>query len=191
MGLIAEGRAATLVLSCLVLAVAAAGPLPAPPVKAGLWEVRMSVLDADGHEVASPEQAAFSRLSPEARARMAEAMKARGVSMPDANGVTKTCLTKALFESGSWQQVASDAGCTTNFSTLSATTWRWHSSCTTMKSESDGETVFSNAERYTTKLTTTSTVLGKTKTSTRVLEGKWIAADCGDVKPLAPPTVRK
>ena len=188
---IATGLAASSVLSCLAFAVAVAGPLPVPPVKVGLWEVRMSVLDADGHEVASPEQAALSRMSPEARARMADAMKARGVSMPDANGVTRACLTKALFESGSWQQLASDTGCTTNFSTQSATTWKWHSSCTTTKSESDGETVFSNAERYKTKVTTTSTVLGKTKTSTRVLEGKWISADCGDVKPLTPPTVRK
>src|SRR5262249_61666256 len=116
-----------------------------------------------------------------------EAMKARGVSMPDANGVSKACLTTALFESGSWQQLASDTGCTTNFSTQSATTWKWHSSCTTMKSESDGETVFSNAERYKQKVTTTSTVMGKTKTSTRVLEAKWIGADCGDVKALTPP----
>jgi len=191
MRLIAQGLAATCVVSCLAFAVAGAGPLPAPPVKAGLWEVRMSVLDADGREVPAPEQAAFSRLSPEARARMAEAMKARGISMPDANGVTKTCLTKALFESGSWQQLASDAGCTTNFFTRSTTTWKWHSSCTTLKSESDGETVFSNAERYKTKVTTTSTVSGKAKTSTRMLEGKWIGADCGDVKPLSPPTGRK
>jgi hypothetical protein len=51
--------------------------------------------------------------------------------------------------------------------------------------------VFSNAERYKTKLTTTATVMGKTKTSTRVLDGKWIGADCGDVKPLTPPAARK
>ena len=191
MRLIARGLAAASVLSGLAVIVGAAGPLPVPPVKTGLWEVRMAVLDADGHEVAAPEQAAMSRMSPEARARMAEAMKARGMSMPDANGVTRTCLTKALFESGSWQQLASDSGCTTNFSTQSATTWKWHSSFTTMKSESDGETVFSNGERYKTKLTTTATVMGKTKTSTRVLEGRWIGADCGDVKPLTPPTPRK
>lgn len=191
MRVIAKGVAGSSVVLCLAGAVAAAGPTPVPPVKAGLWEVRMSVIDADGREVASPEQAAFARMSPEARARMADAMKARGVSMPDANGVTRTCLTKALFESGSWQQLASDNGCTTNFSTQSATTWKWHSSCTTIKSESDGETVFSNAERYKTNVTTTATVVGKTKTTTRVLEGKWIAADCGDVKPLAAPTARK
>ena len=191
MRLIAIRLAASSVLPCLALAVAAAGALPTPPVKPGLWEVRMSVLDADGHEVVAPEQAALSRMPPEQRARMAEAMKARGVSMPDANGVTKACLTKAQFESGSWQQMASDNGCTTNFSTQSATTWKWHSSCTTLKSESDGETVFSNAEHYKTKVTTTLTVMGKTKTSTRLLQGKWIGADCGDVKPLTPPAVRK
>ena len=151
----------------------------------------MSVLDADGHEVAAPEQAALSRMPPEARARMAEAMKARGLSMPDANGATKACLTKELFESGAWQQLASDTGCTTNFSAQSANTWKWHTSCTTMKSESDGETVFTNAESYKTKVTTTSTVMGKTKTSTRVVQGKWLGADCGDVKPLTPPQVRK
>ena len=191
MRLIAIRLAASSVLVCLALAVAAAGALPVPPVKPGLWEVRMSVLDADGHEVAAPEQAALSRMPPEQRARMAEAMKARGLSMPDANGATKACLTKELFESGAWQQAASNSGCTTNFSTQSATTWKWHSSCTAMKSESDGETVFTNAEGYKTKVTTTLTVTGKTKTTTRMLQGKWLGADCGDIKPLTPPAVRK
>src|SRR6266853_5179493 len=79
---IAIRLAASSVLPCLALAVAAAGALPVPPVKPGLWEVRMSVLDAEGHEVAAPEQAALSRMPPETRARMAEAMKARGLSMP-------------------------------------------------------------------------------------------------------------
>jgi hypothetical protein len=112
--------------------------------------------------------------------------------MPDANGATRACLTKETFESGAWQQAASDSGCTTNFSTQSATTWKWHSSCAAMKSESDGETVFTNAEGYKTKVTTTLTVTGKTKTTTRMLQGKWLGADCGDIKPLTPPpAVRK
>jgi len=191
MRLIVIRLAASSVLACLALAVAAAGPLPVPPVKPGLWEVRMSVLDADGHEVAAPEQAALSRMPPEARARMADAMKARGVSMPDANGATKACLTKDMFESGGWQQMASQAGCTTNYSTLSSTNWKWHSSCTALKSESDGEAVFSSAESYRIKVITTSTVTGKTNTSTRIVQGKWLGADCGDIKPFAPPAARK
>jgi hypothetical protein len=191
MRLIAIRLAASSVLSCVMLVAVAAGPLPVPPVKPGLWEARMSALDADGHEMPRPEQAAMSRLSPEARARMAEAMKARGVSMPDANGATKVCLTKDMFESGGWQQMASQAGCTTNISTLSSSNWKWHSSCTALKSESDGEAVFSSAESYRTKVTTTSTVMGKTNTSTRIVQGKWLGADCGDIKPFAPPAPRK
>ena len=122
---------------------------------------------------------------------MADAMKARGVSMPDANGATKACLTKEMFESGRWQQMATEAGCTTNYSTLSGTNWKWHTSCTALKSESDGESVFSGGESYRTKVTTTATVVGKTKTSTRIVQGKWLGADCGDVKPLAPPGASK
>ena len=184
---IASRLAALSVLSCFAFAALAAGQLPVPPVKSGLWEARMSSLDANGREIPRPELAAMDRLPPEARARMADAMKARGLSMPDANGATKVCLTKEMFESGRWQQMASESGCTTNYSTLSATTWKWHTSCTALKSESDGEAVFNSAESYRTKVTTTMTVTGKTSTSTRIVQAKWLGADCGGIKPLAPP----
>jgi hypothetical protein len=191
MRLIAIRLSALSVLSCVALVAWAAGPLPVPPVKPGLWEARTSALDADGHEMAPPEQAALSRLSPEARAAMADAMKARGISMPDANGATKVCLTKEMFESGRWQQMAAESGCTTNYSSLTGTTWKWHSSCSALKSESDGEAVFSSAESYRTKVTTTMTVTGKTNTSTRIIQAKWLGADCGDIKPFTPAGARK
>ena len=146
MRLIANRLAAVSVLSCFALTALAAGQLPVPPVKPGLWEARMSTLDADGHEMAQPGQAGLSRMSPEARARMADVMKARGLSMPDPNGATRVCFTKEMFESGRWQQMASETGCTTNYSTRSSTMWKWHSSCPALKSESDGEVVFSNPQ---------------------------------------------
>ena len=184
-------RLLTLAVLSSVALVVVAGQLPAPPVKSGLWETRMAALDADGREIAPPEQAALSKMPPEARARMAEAMKARGVSMPDASGGTKACFTKETFESGAWQQMASEAGCTTKYSTLSAGTWKWHSSCTSLNSESDGEVVFSSPESYRVKVTTTATVMGKPNTSTRVVHAKWLGADCGDIKPFMPPGARK
>ena len=187
MRLIAIRLAASSVLPYLALTVVVAGQVPKPPVKPGLWEVRMSVLDADGHEVAAPEQAALSRMPPETRARMAEAMKARGLSMPDADGATKACFTKEMFESGRWQQMASETGCTTNYSTRSSTMWKWHSSCPALKSDSDGEVVFSSPQSYRVKSTITAMVNGKTNTSTRIIQAKWLGADCGDIKPFTPP----
>ena len=151
----------------------------------------MSALDAEGHEVAPPEPAPLSKMAPEARARMADAMKARGLSMPDASGATKACFTKETFESGTWQQMASDAGCTTKYSTRSSATWKWHSSCPARHSESDGEVTFTNAENYKVKMTMTMPVNGKPTTSTRILQSKWLGADCGDVKPFMPPAGRK
>jgi hypothetical protein len=175
----------------VVVAVAAGQKPPVPPVKPGLWEARMSAVDADGRPVPLPEQAALSNMPPEMKAKMAEAMKARGLSMPDANGATRVCLTKELFESGDWQQIAAQAGCTTTYSTQTKTNWKWHSTCTSLKSESDGEAVFNSAESYKVKLTTTTAMMGKPNTSTRIIDSKWLGADCGDVKPLAPFSGRK
>jgi hypothetical protein len=178
------------VLSCLALVVAAQQP-PVPPVKAGLWETKMSALDAQGHEIAPPEQAALSNMPPEVRARMADAMKARGLSMPDASGANRACFTKETFESGRWQEMASEAGCTTKYSTQSSTLWKWHSSCASLNSESDGEVTFNSPESYRVKMTTKATVMGKPNTSTRIIQAKWLGADCGDIKPFTPPGARK
>jgi hypothetical protein len=191
MRVIAIRLTASSLLAYLALVGAAAEPFPVPPVKPGLWEARSSALDANGNETTPPEQAAMARMSPEVRARMAEVMKARGMSMPDADGAIRVCLTKEMFESGQWQQIASDSGCTTTFSTRSGSTWKWHSSCTTLKSESDGEAVFSSPESYRIKMTTTATVRGTTNTSTRLMQAKWLGAACGDVKPITPTSLGK
>jgi hypothetical protein len=170
-------------ISALPLIVAAAAP-PAPPVKPGLWEVTMTSLDANGKEMPSPQQAAMARMPPEARARLAEAMKARGAAMPDENGAMKVCLTKESLQSNEWQQVASDTGCSTTYANLTGSAWKWHTSCTALKTESDGESVFNGAESYRTKVTTTATTMGSTRTSTRITQGKWLGSECGAVKPI-------
>jgi hypothetical protein len=148
----------------------------------------MSELDASGQLVQAPELAALSKMPPEMRAQMAAMMKARGVQMPDESGAMRSCLTRELLESDGWQQMAADTGCTTTYSTRSNTVWRFHSSCKAMNAESDGETTFTGSEGYRSKITTTSTIGGKKTTTTRVIEGKWLGASCGDVKPLVLPT---
>src|SRR5205814_2325063 len=92
---------------------AAQNSIPVPPVKPGLWETRMSQLDANGKEVPMAELAALARMPPATRAQMAEAMRARGIQMPDENGAMKACLTAETLASAAWQQIAADSGCTT------------------------------------------------------------------------------
>ena len=144
----------------------------------------MSMLDADGKPQAPPEQAALANMPPEVRARMEEMMKARGVAMPDANGNRKVCQTKDSFNAADMQALAASAGCTTDYSVQSGNHWKFHSSCPKLQSQSDGEVIFSDAENYSSKVTTTSTLMGKTTTRTRVMSGHWLGANCGDIKPL-------
>lgn len=178
---------AALGVACAPLLVSAAAP-PAPPARPGLWQVKMTQLDASGKEMPSPQAASMARMTPEARARMAEMMKARGVAMPDDSGAMKVCLTKETLDSGPWQQAAAETGCTTSYSSTSGSAWKWHSTCPSLKAESDGETVFTGNAAYHTKVTTTTSIAGQARTTTRLMDGTWLAADCGDIKPILPPT---
>lgn len=175
-------------VSCLPMLVVAAPPTP--PVKPGLWEMKMSQLDANGKEMLPPANAAMARMTPEARARMAEMMKGRGVMMPDENGAMKLCMSKESFDSGAWQQAAGDTGCTTNYASTTGSTWKWHTTCPSLKTESDGEANFTGGTAYKTKVVSTSTRSGQPFVTTRIVDGKWLGADCGDLKPVTPATVR-
>jgi hypothetical protein len=51
----------------------------------------------------------------------------------------------------------------------------------------EGESVFSTPENYTVKTVTTMAMDGREQISHMILTSKWLGADCGDVKPVAPP----
>ncbi|MEZ5290988.1 MAG: DUF3617 domain-containing protein [Vicinamibacterales bacterium] len=171
-----------------LLAAAAGAAGPVPPIKAGLWEVRMSTLDADGRPMPAPGMEGLANMPPEMRARMEEALKARGASLPDASGAIKTCLSKDQLSTDRWQQQAAESGCTTTYASQSGSTWTWHSTCAgRFAAEADGETTFTGTEAYRTKVVTTSTIRGKRTTTTRIVDGKFLSADCGSIKPIQPP----
>ena len=175
-----------IVLSSILagLAAIAVAAQQMPPMKPGLWESRSTMLDENGKEMVPPELAALANMPPEARARMAEMMKGRGVQMPDPSGAMKVCMTKEMTNAASMQELANAQGCSTTYSTQTASKWVWHSTCAALKSESDGEALFTNAENYKVTLKSTMNVNGKTVTQTRIVTSKWVAADCGDVKPI-------
>ena len=173
-------RIVSLAASALLLSTAVlAADTMTPPIKPGLWQVT-SEQSANGKQAPDPV-AMMQSLPPEVRARMEEMMKARGVDMSGAGG-TRVCLSKESLDQGQWQSVAKD--CTTKIISRSTASWKWHSSCPESGVESDGETLFTDAENYKVKLTTTMTMGGKPSTSQRNMTGKWLGADCGDLKPV-------
>jgi hypothetical protein len=59
--------------------------------------------------------------------------------------------------------------------------------CTQPPSSGEGEWTFTSDKAYAGKITSTSDAGGKPQQTTIEMTGKWLAADCGDVKPRTLP----
>jgi hypothetical protein len=173
-----ELRCALTLAGALVPAFVAA---QTPPIKPGLWEVR-SERQVEGRKAAPPGDS-MNKLPPDVQARIAAQMKANGVAM-GADGANRLCLDKGSLDAGRWQSRASS--CKTEYSTRSATGWKWHSTCTQPETTSDGEAVFTNSENYTVSTTSTHTFRGTPTTTQMTIRAKWLGADCGELKPIDP-----
>lgn len=154
----------------------------APPIKPGLWQVSSERM-VDGQK--APDLGEHMKnMPPEMRKRMEANMKQHGVDMSGGPGNMKMCMTRESMDEGRWR--SEDSGCKTDFTSRTATSWKWHSTCTQPPSETDGEASFASAERYTVKANTTMTMQGQKRTSQMTMNAKWLGADCGDLKPIAP-----
>jgi hypothetical protein len=169
-------------LTCLAAAAAALAPAlgsaQTPPIKPGLWQVQ-SERQVDGKQAAPPADK-MKNLSPETRAKVEAMMKDKGISV-GSGGASRVCLNKDSLDAGRWQNAAN---CQTEFGSRTASAWKWHSVCPQSETVIDGEAAFANAENYTVNTTSTRTFRGETKTSKMTIHAKWLAADCGDLKPL-------
>jgi hypothetical protein len=172
-------------LSAVTTIAAVAGAPSAPPVKTGLWEVTTTRQDESGQTQPGMEKAAAAMkdMPPEMREQMSAMMKARGFDMSaGGGGAIRMCLNKDSFDRGQWQGMQGD--CTTTYSAQSGSSWKWHSTCPSMKSESDGEAHFINPENYNVK------IMGRPKTMVMTMTAKWLGSNCGDIKPVTPASMK-
>jgi hypothetical protein len=154
-----------------------------PPIKPGLWQVQTE-RETDGKK--APELGEHMKnMSPAMRERMQANMKQHGIDMSGPPGQMKMCHSRESLDQGRWQ--GEQGNCKTDITSRSSSTWKWHATCAQPPSVSDGEATFSGAEAYTVKNTSTMTLQGKTSTTKMVMNAKWLGADCGDLKPMAPP----
>ena len=151
-----------------------------PPIKPGLWEVR-SERQIDGKSAAPPDHS-LNDLKPEVRARVEAMMKQKGMAA-GSDGASRVCFTKNSIDAGRWQN---SAACQTDYSTRSASAWKWRSVCPASGTTVDGEASFVNAENYTVSTTSTHSFRGDTKTTQTTIKAHWLGADCGDLKPFDP-----
>jgi|SRR6185369_5793895 hypothetical protein len=159
-------------------AVQAQTTIPTPPIKPGLWQVQME-REVNGQKMPDMSER-LKNMPPEKRAQFEAMMKQHGVGM--GGGPNQVCYTRELLEHSPWADIQTD--CKPTFSSRTSSSWKWHTSCPKSGYEADGEAVFINSENYTVKSTSVSKMGDKVRNSSATMTGKWVSADCGDVKPL-------
>jgi hypothetical protein len=162
----------------------------APPIKPGLWQVQTE-REVDGQRSRMPDMSEqLKNMPPEQRRQIEAMMKQRGVDMSGGNmNEMKICLSKDSVDPDPWQR--NQGTCKTDYSSRTATSWKWHTSCREPAAETDGEATFNSSDSYTVKTATTMTVQGQPRTTRMTLNSKWLGADCGDVKPVTAPSAHQ
>jgi hypothetical protein len=175
-----------------VLAALAAGMFAfgasAQNLKPGLWEVTTRTSGGEMEKAMKESQEAMAGMSPEQRKQMEAMMAKQGMKMGQAGpgGMsTQMCMSKEMAERN--EMPAQQGDCKTTKQQRSGNTITMAWTCTNPPSSGEGRYTIMSPEAYTTKMTMRSTVQGKAETMTMDGSGKWLRADCGNLKPMAPP----
>ena len=170
---------AVLALSCL--------PLSAQTMKPGLWEIHNKMKGGGTDDAMAELQKSMAQMSPQQRKQMEAAMAAQGVKMaPGAGGAMamQMCFTKEMVERN---DVPMQDGCKVTQNQRSGKTQKFAFSCSNPPSSGEGQVTYESPEAYTSHMTVKTTVAGKAETTTMDASGKWLKADCGNVKPVQMP----
>ena len=172
----------------VALLVSTALPAAAQKMAPGLWEVSMQMPGGpDMGAMMGQMKEQLAGMPPEQRKQMEAMLAQRGVAaMPAAGGqpgATRMCISKAMAERGDMpdpegrcrQESLEKRGNKVNFKfTCSGDP----------PSSGTGEYVFSGDKAYTGKMLVTTVRAGKPESMEMQLSGRFVGADCGDVKPL-------
>ncbi|MBC8058442.1 MAG: DUF3617 domain-containing protein [Rhizobiales bacterium] len=152
----------------------------------GLWEHSFKLTSQGGEmeRAQAQMQAQLAAMPPEQRKKIEEMMKGRGVTLGGAQGTSvKFCLSKEQAAKPPEPQMAGD--CRQTDVKRSGNTMSYQFACTTPQRVSgEGQVTYLGEKAYTGKSTMTTQLQGQPQQMGMDMAGRWLAADCGDVKPL-------
>lgn len=162
----------------------------AQTLKPGLWQVanRMQGGSIDMERATAQMEQQMRMMKPEQRKMMEEMLAKQGIKV-GAGGLgmmsAQTCMTKEMVERN--EVPAQQGDCKTTQQQRSGNTVRIAYTCTKPPASGEGTLIIHSPEAYTMKMAITSKAGGKAETVHMDASGKWLKADCGDVKPIQPP----
>lgn len=154
----------------------------------GLWENSFKMKSQDGElEKGMAEmQKQMAAMPPDQRQQIEAMMASRGMSMGAQGTSVKVCITKEDVARKAEPQFRE--GCTQQVVQRTANGVKVKFECSKPQAMSgEGEMTFISDKAYVGKSTMTSKADGKARQMTMEIAGKWLAADCGAVKPRPAP----
>jgi hypothetical protein len=158
-------------------------------LKPGLWEVTNKMKSSSGDMEKSQAQmrAKIEKMPPEKRKQMEEIMAQHGMQMGSgAPGAmtSRMCMSKEMAERNEMPMQHGD--CKTTKQERKGNTMTFAFACTNPTSSGEGVYTFMSPEAYAFKMTMNTSVHGKPETMAMDGSGKWLSADCGNLKPIKP-----
>jgi len=178
----------TTILASLLLFLPLAASAQARPTP-GLWEQNVKMGSADPKVAAAMAQMQqqLASMPPEQRKQMEQMMASQGVSMPGAGAgggmSVKYCLTPERAARDEIP-VDQDGKCKQASMNRSGNTIKFTVECTGERAgKGEGEITFVSPKEHKGKMKITSARGGRDHTMEMEHHAKWLAADCGTVKP--------
>lgn len=176
-----KSKPALLVTTMMLSAACAHAQTQAP----GLWEhsFRLTSQGGEMENAQAQMQAHLAAMPPEQRKRIEGMMKSRGVTMGAQGTTAKFCLSKEQAAKPAEPPMTGD--CKQTDMIRSGSTMRFKFACTTPQPVSgEGQVTYIGDKAYSGKSSMTTQVKGQPQQMGMDMTGKWLGADCGDVKPL-------
>jgi hypothetical protein len=173
---------AAAVCACIVVSGSAFSQTRMRP---GLWEHSFTMKSQSGQmeQAMKDMQQQMASMPPEQRKMMEQMMAQQGMSMGSQGRSVRMCITKEQAERDEVPQ--QEGNCTQQVVQRTANTMKVKFSCTgNPPATGESEVTFASPTAYTGKSIVNTTVDGKPERMTMDQSGKWLAADCGNIKPM-------
>lgn len=155
-------------------------------LRPGLWENSVTMKSQSGQlEAAMAQmQKSMASLTPAQRKQMEQAMAQQGVSMGPSGNTVKVCISP---EQANLDRIPAQEGCTQNVQRTGPSAVAMTFSCKGTQGQppttGEGTMTFQGPTAYAGNFKVKTTSNGKPEQIDMVQNGKWLAADCGTLKP--------
>ena len=178
-----------LVLACACTAL----PAGAQIMKPGLWSLsnRMTSNDPQLAQAMSAMQQHMANMSPEQREQMQKMMQQNGVQLDIGAGgavQTKMCMTREMAERKEFPVQQGD--CKQTFTQQSSTRGHIAFTCTKPKVSGEGDVTADSDTSYRAHMKIKSEEQGRDRVVDMDVTGKWLSADCGNIRPIPIPRAK-